>query len=59
LKAFWIGCGKQDPVFPRAQKLSELLNAKQIKHTFRASEGPHTYTEWRKYLAEFAPLLFR
>jgi len=59
LKAFWIGCGKQDPVFPRTQKLSELLKAKQIKHTFRASEGPHTYTEWRKYLAEFAPLLFR
>ena len=59
LKAFWIGCGKQDPAFPRAQKLSELLTAKQIKHTFRASEGPHTYTEWRKYLAEFAPLLFR
>jgi enterochelin esterase family protein len=59
LKAFWIGCGKQDPAFPRAEKLSELLNAKQIKHTFRASEGPHTYTEWRKYLAEFAPLLFR
>jgi len=59
LNAFWIGCGKQDPAFPRAQKLSELLNAKQIKHTFRASDGPHTYTEWRKYLAEFAPLLFR
>jgi enterochelin esterase-like enzyme len=59
LKAFWIGCGRQDPAYPRAQKLSELLSAKQIKHTFRASDGPHTYTEWRKYLAEFAPLLFR
>jgi hypothetical protein len=59
LKAFWIGCGKQDPAFPRAQNLSELLTAKQIRHSFRASDGPHTYTEWRKYLAEFAPLLFR
>jgi len=59
LKAFWIGCGQQDPAFPRAQKLSELLSARQIKHKFRVSDGPHTYTEWRKYLAEFAPLLFR
>jgi enterochelin esterase-like enzyme len=59
LKVLWIGCGKQDSIFERSQKLSDLLTAKQIKHTFRATEGAHTYTVWRQYLGEYVPLLFR
>lgn len=57
-KSLWVGCGKQDTLFDRSKKLSELLAAHQIKHTFRATEGLHTYTVWRQYLGEFAPLLF-
>jgi enterochelin esterase-like enzyme len=59
LKVFWIGCGKQDNLFERSQKLSELLTARQIKHTFRASDGAHVFKVWRIYLSEFAPLLFQ
>lgn len=59
LKAVWIGCGRQDSLFERNQKLSELLNAHQIHNTFRATEGAHTYTVWRQYLSEFVPLLFQ
>ena len=59
LKLFWIGCGRQDTVFDRATKLSSTLTSHGIKHTFRATEGAHTYTVWRAYLAEFAPLLFK
>lgn len=59
LKLFWIGCGRQDGAFERAQKLSENLTAHQIEHTFRATEGGHTYTVWRQYLSEIAPLLFQ
>ena len=59
LKLFWIGCGKQDTVFDRATKLSATLKTHGINHTFRATEGAHTYTVWRAYLAEFAPLLFQ
>jgi enterochelin esterase family protein len=58
LKLLWIGCGRQDSLFERSQKLSDLLQAHHIRHTFRATEGAHTYTIWRQYLAEFAPLLF-
>src|SRR4051812_15819174 len=58
-KTVWIGCGKDDPVFPRAQKFSELLTAHKIQNTFRATEGAHTYTVWRLCLGEFVPLLFR
>lgn len=59
LKVLWFACGKQDSLFDRSQKFSELLTAKQIKHTFRPSEGAHVYKVWRLYLSEFAPLLFR
>jgi len=59
LKVLWLGCGKQDPLFPRSQKLADLFDAHQIKHTFRAIDGFHTYAVWRQFLAEMAPLLFR
>jgi enterochelin esterase-like enzyme len=30
-----------------------------LQHTYRLTEGPHDWIVWRKYLAEFLPLLFR
>lgn len=59
LKTLWIGCGQQDSIFPRSKNLSELLTKNEVKHVFRATEGVHNYTVWRKYLSEYAPLLFR
>jgi enterochelin esterase family protein len=59
LKLLWIGCGRDDSLFERSQKLASLLRAHEVRHTFRDSEGAHTYTVWRAYLAELAPLLFR
>jgi enterochelin esterase family protein len=59
LKVFFIACGRQDGLFERSQKLSELLTAHQIKNTFSPSEGAHAFKVWRLYLSEFAPLLFR
>src|ERR1035438_9915118 len=59
LKVLWLACGKQDTLFERSQKFSDLLDAHQIKHTFRPSEGAHVFKVWRLYLSEFAPLLFR
>ncbi len=58
LKLLWIGCGRQDTAFDRNQKLSDLLAAHHIEHTFRATPGAHTYTIWRQYFSEVAPLLF-
>ncbi|MBI4902374.1 MAG: esterase [Acidobacteria bacterium] len=58
LKNLWIACGRQDSLFDRNQKLSQLLKTKGVRHTFVPTEGLHTYTEWRRYLGEFAPLLF-
>jgi enterochelin esterase family protein len=46
-EVFWFACGKQDSLFERSQKFSDLLDAHQIKHTFQASEGAHVYKVWR------------
>jgi len=59
LKTLWIGCGQQDSLFGRSKGLSELLTKYQVKHIFHPTDGVHNYTVWRKYLAEYAPLLFR
>jgi enterochelin esterase-like enzyme len=59
LKLFWIGCGQADPGFERARNLDEMLKSHGITHTFVASEGAHVWRNWRSYLNQMAPLLFR
>jgi enterochelin esterase-like enzyme len=59
IKTLWIGCGQQDSLFGRSRNLSELLAKYQVRHIFHPTDGVHNYTVWRKYLAEYAPLLFR
>ena len=59
LKVLWFGCGKDDSLFQRSAGLDALFTKRAIPHTFRVTPGAHTYTVWRQYLGEFAPLLFR
>jgi len=42
-----------------ARQLDELLKKKNIRHEFLETEGNHSWPVWRRYLAGFAPLLFR
>ena len=58
LKTLWIGCGEQDSLFPRSKNLSDLLTKDGITHVFYPIEGVHNYTAWKKFLAQYAPLLF-
>lgn len=59
LHLLWIGCGSEDGLFPAAKKFSAYLTEHGIKHTFRESGGAHTWINWRHYLNEVGPLLFR
>ena len=59
LKLFWIGIGKTDFLWERNENLLKLLREKNVKHTFRLSEGGHTWKNWRHYLHEFLQLIFR
>jgi len=59
LKLLWIGCGTEDSLFGASKNFSEWLTANSIKHTFRETDGAHTWMVWRRYLHEISPLLFR
>ena len=58
-RMLWIGCGTEDGAFAASKRFSEFLTKHNIKHTFRESEGSHTWTVWRHYIREISPLLFR
>ena len=59
LKLFWLGMGTEDPSFANANRFSEFLKANGVKHTYRTIPGAHTWTVWRKFLNEMAPLLWQ
>ena len=58
LKLLWIACGKDDRLIENARQLADLLKTKSIRHEFLETEGNHSWPVWRRYLAQFAPLLF-
>ncbi len=59
LKLLWIGCGEDDFLLDRNEAFTAWLSEKGIRHTYRLTDGGHDWIVWRKYLAEFLPLLFR
>jgi enterochelin esterase family protein len=59
LKLLWIAIGKDDFLLSRNKPLDELLTSKGIEHTFKITDGAHSWPVWRKYLAEFAPMVFQ
>jgi len=58
LRLLWIGCGTDDRLFEGAKNFSGFLTEHGIEHTFRETEGAHTWMVWRRYLHEISPLLF-
>jgi enterochelin esterase family protein len=58
LRLLWIGCGSDDSLFAASEALVKMLDDAGIKHVFHKSGGAHTWINWRRYLNEFAPLLF-
>ena len=58
-KLYWIGVGKDDFVYQSVITLRNTLDKHNFKYTYRESTGAHTWANWRIYLSEFAPLLFK
>ena len=54
----WVGCGTEDTLFESVKQFAGQLQASGVKHTFKVTEGAHTWHVWRRYLSEVAPLLF-
>lgn len=58
-KLYWIACGKNDFVFPTVTKLRALYDEIGFPYTYRESPGVHDWNNWRLYLSELAPMLFK
>jgi enterochelin esterase family protein len=58
LKLVWFATGKDDFLIEMSRKTVEMLKAHGFAVTYVESEGGHTWTNWRQYLNDFAPLLF-
>jgi enterochelin esterase-like enzyme len=60
VKLFSISVGDKDTMALNGSKtLAEALEKHGIKHELHVSGGGHTWINWRHYLNEFAPKLFR
>lgn len=58
LHLLWTACGSSDTLFDINRNFAKFLDDSHIQHTFRETGGAHTWMVWRRYLNEFAPLLF-
>ena len=59
LRLLWIACGRDDGLFGWNQRLDAWLTARGVNHVWHPTPGIHSFTVWRRNLADFAPLLFR
>jgi enterochelin esterase family protein len=58
-RLYWIGMGKTDFLFKSGEDYRAKLDKIGMKYIYRESEDGHIWRNWRIYLSEFAPLLFK
>lgn len=58
-KLYYIAIGKDDFLYDLNSQYRLLLDGKGIEYVYNESDGGHTWTNWRRYLADFLPRLFK
>lgn len=56
---YWIAIGNTDFLYQENVKFRNYLDEKGYKYEYVESEGGHIWKNWRIYLTEFVPKLFR
>lgn len=59
LELVWFATGKDDFLIETSRATVDVLKKHGFDVTFKETSGGHTWINWREYLHEFAPLLFR
>jgi enterochelin esterase-like enzyme len=59
LERVWFACGKDDFLVQTSKATVEMLKKHKFEVVSKDSDGGHTWLNWRDYLTEFAPMLFR
>ncbi len=55
----WIGCGKTDFLYKANKDFMNKLDQNGFQYTYMETDGGHIWRNWRIYLSEFVPLLFK
>lgn len=58
-KLYWIAIGKKDFLYKQVQDYKKRLDKLGMPYEYLETEGGHTWTNWRDYLVEFSPKLFK
>ena len=58
-KLFYIAVGVEDFVYEGVKLLREKLDEHDFKYIYNETSGGHTWANWRNYLSDFAPRLFK
>lgn len=58
-KLVYYAMGKEDFLYGTVAPTRAMLDKYGIAHVYNESGGGHTWINWRRYLADFAPRLFR
>lgn len=59
LKLLWFGTGEADRLMPTTTATVGLLKQHGFAPVFKQTAGGHTWINWRNYLNEFVPQLFK
>lgn len=58
-KLYWIAIGKTDFLYKNNVDFRKKLDDNGYKYIYRESDGGHIWKNWRIYLSEFVPMLFK
>ncbi len=56
---YWIAIGDKDFLYDANKEYRKMLDEKGYKYTYRESPDGHIWKNWRIYLTEFLPQLFK
>ena len=59
LTSLFLACGRNDFLFDNLEKMDSLLTSLSIDHTFYVIDGGHDMSSWRKFLYEYAQIIFK
>ena len=55
----WVGCGETDFLIQANRNFVQKLKDGNYPHTYYENDGGHIWRNWRVYLSDFVPLLFK
>jgi len=58
-KLYWVAIGKTDFLYKNVTDYRKKLDGMGFQYQYKESEGGHTWSNWRDYLAAFTPMLFK